>query len=662
MFPVLLILIALICSSGSPAWADKFNFTSYYPAPKGSYYKITLNPQAALRNTLCDLGTFYSNSSDNSNIYFCGKDPLTLLPNYTLFPGIWSLNGNYLTLTDTTNPSAKLVGIGTQSPVFKLTLDNDGGIISDDLTGIFSDLPDLGAGTRLVWYPKKGAFRAGYVSGTEWNDIFIGNNTTAMGAQNSAQANASIIWGGQGNSTMIPTVPSDPPASVIIGGSTNSTHGNLDQILGGSGNTAQENSRVFGQSNFSSSNSTIGGGRENSIPLNNSYSVIAGGYGNNISASYATISGGGKDQAGGVFDFNSIGANSNDSVVSGGTTNNITSNSQSGVISGGRQNTITGNYSTIGGGSSNLLSGNYSTIAGGVANTIPNGDYSVISGGHSNGIVSFYGSIAGGEGNYIEDSAMGAITGGRNNIIIGQNSIVIGGEENSVTGANSLAAGKSMSISGNHSFLWGYSSSALASPLTASDAFIIYSGSMGIRDISPGAKLEINGNSTTDDYLAVTSTTASPPGNIFIIKSGSNRVGVNNNNPLYPMQFGTNTTNGNGANVDAAGNFNSTSTRISKENIKDLSLKDSLNAFYHLVPVRFHYKKDNDEEYLGFIAEDAPDIVAENSRQGMAPAGILAVLTKVIQHQQEILEHQNQETKILQKEISQLKKRLDQKQ
>jgi hypothetical protein len=45
----------------------------------------------------------------------------------------------------------------------------------------------------------------------------------------------------------------------------------------------------------------------------------------------------------------------------------------------------------------------------------------------------------------------------------------------------------------------------------------------------------------------------------------------------------------------------------------------------------------DNEEYLGFIAEDVPELVAMNSRTGLSPMDIVAVLTKVAQEQQKTI-------------------------
>jgi hypothetical protein len=42
-------------------------------------------------------------------------------------------------------------------------------------------IPASGAGVRLMWYPRKGAFRAGRVPGTEWDDASTGSYSVATG-------------------------------------------------------------------------------------------------------------------------------------------------------------------------------------------------------------------------------------------------------------------------------------------------------------------------------------------------------------------------------------------------------------------------------------------------------------------------------------------------
>jgi Head domain of trimeric autotransporter adhesin len=77
------------------------------------------------------------------------------------------------------------------------------GLLSD--TGTFGGTDSLslsGAGTRMFWDPYKAAFRAGYVSGTQWNDTNIGAysaafgyGTTASGSYATASGNGATASG-----------------------------------------------------------------------------------------------------------------------------------------------------------------------------------------------------------------------------------------------------------------------------------------------------------------------------------------------------------------------------------------------------------------------------------------------------------------------------------
>lgn len=83
------------------------------------------------------------------------------------------------------------VGIGTTSPLAKLHL-NNGSVLFDGTTGA---TPTSGAGTRMMWIPAKGAFRAGIVTGTQWNDGSIGLNSVAFGTNTTASGSYSSAFG-----------------------------------------------------------------------------------------------------------------------------------------------------------------------------------------------------------------------------------------------------------------------------------------------------------------------------------------------------------------------------------------------------------------------------------------------------------------------------------
>lgn len=327
------------------------------------------------------------------------------------------------------------------------------------------------------------------------------------------------------------------------------------------------------------------------------------------------------------------------------------------TISGGENNLIEGGYSVISAGKSNTVRGYRSVISSGNTNTVDK-DFAVISGGSDNQITGWFGhysAIAGGRSNVISDPSNGdnnysTIIGGESNTITKNNAVIPGGRNNTASGPYSLSAGRYMNISGTGSFLWGYLSASSA-PVTANYAMMIYNGSMGIRDTNPAAKLEINRNGNEDnDYLQLTSNPAATAGDILKINS-LGQIGVKRTTPGFLLEFG------NGAYVSNTGNFVNASSRDYKENISSLNSSVALETFLKLSPVEYNYKNEPDERYLGFIAEDVPSLVADKNREGLSPLEIAALLTKVIAHQQDILNEQKTARKKLFEEIKELKKR-----
>ncbi len=64
-------------------------------------------------------------------------------------------------------------------------------------SGIFNSgaIPASGAGVRMMFYTRKAAFRAGRVSGTQWNDANIGNYSIALGRDTTASGYGSVALG-----------------------------------------------------------------------------------------------------------------------------------------------------------------------------------------------------------------------------------------------------------------------------------------------------------------------------------------------------------------------------------------------------------------------------------------------------------------------------------
>ncbi len=109
-------------------------------------------------------------------------------------------------------------------------------------------------------------------------------------------------------------------------------------------------------------------------------------------------------------------------------------------------------------------------------------------------------------------------------------------------------------------------------------------------------------------------------------------VGIGASKPSHPLELAS------GAHVTSGGVWTNSSSRDKKENIAPLSAEQAMSALAALAPVRFNYRDERQEDYVGFIAEDVPDLVASRDRNTLSPMDIVAVLTRVVQAQQQKIE------------------------
>jgi hypothetical protein len=82
------------------------------------------------------------------------------------------------------------------------------------------------------------------------------------------------------------------------------------------------------------------------------------------------------------------------------------------------------------------------------------------------------------------------------------------------------------------------------------------------------------------------------------------------------------------------------SSRALKDNIKLLTKEEALDAFDELVPVAFTYKKAPDQQRIGFIAEDVPELAAMKDRKSVDPMNFIGILTKVLQEKSQTIDKQ----------------------
>ncbi len=131
---------------------------------------------------------------------------------------------------------------------------------------------------------------------------------------------------------------------------------------------------------------------------------------------------------------------------------------------------------------------------------------------------------------------------------------------------------------------------------------------------------------------------AYPGGPALTVPDGN--VGIGTITPSYPLHMGS------GAYVTTGGVWTNASSREYKKDIHSLTSEDAMLAFNKLEPVSFKYKTDN-EQHIGFIAEDVPDIVATKDRKGLSPMDVVALLTKVVQEQQKTIAELKDQQRII---------------
>lgn len=117
---------------------------------------------------------------------------------------------------------------------------------------------------------------------------------------------------------------------------------------------------------------------------------------------------------------------------------------------------------------------------------------------------------------------------------------------------------------------------------------------------------------------------------IHIAPSGN--IGIGTTTPTQPIQHSS------GASLTAGGVWQSASSRSAKHDIRELDAADARAALAGLAAVRFRYNAEPNEESLGFIAEDVPELVATSDHKSLSPMDIVAVLTKMVQEQERTIE------------------------
>jgi hypothetical protein len=190
-----------------------------------SFYSYSLTiPDSVLFAYYSDTAKFAFNSSNAVKTAKAGHADTAL---YALksAPIAWKMDGN--TIGSATNAlgttdandlvfktnntemirvsSAGTIQLASTATGFKLAMNGNDGML---LNGTFAagTAINIGSGTRLHWYPKRAAFRAGGITATQWDDANMGDysfatgyNSIASGLYSYASGNSSIASASYGS-------------------------------------------------------------------------------------------------------------------------------------------------------------------------------------------------------------------------------------------------------------------------------------------------------------------------------------------------------------------------------------------------------------------------------------------------------------------------------
>lgn len=429
------------------------------------------------------------------------------------------------------------IGIGTANPECALHIERaglpyaDGGILAKGWYNYGDTLVTQGTGTRLIWHPRKAAFRAGYVSGSQWDKDSIGGYSAAFGASNKAGGLYSTAFGLSNEAS---------GSSSLAGGGYSKATGNYATSLGYLNYASGTYSASFGYYDSVMGVASFAGGfynllmgdyattfgRQNNISgdygttlglynRNSGYCSFAMGYYNNMIGNYS-LAGGYQCYDSGAY---SIAFGYMDSAKASFATTFGSRNVSSGQASFtvGAFNTASG-YAAFAGGYYNKSLGNYATALGNQctatgSSSFASGNHShafnvnsVAMGAHSKSIgansitIGYYDSALNSSsiamGYFSKSKGVVAVAIGQQSMALGDYSLAMGlgdsatsiystaiGTYSKAKGSFSTAVGPYNKALGYGSLALGYQSSAYGSYAIAqgfaSDASGNYSRSMG---------------------------------------------------------------------------------------------------------------------------------------------------------------------------------------
>ncbi|MCX6316317.1 MAG: tail fiber domain-containing protein [Bacteroidetes bacterium] len=139
-----------------------------------------------------------------------------------------------------TSVTAQNVGIGTTTPLARLHVSDSNVVFTAKgfpLPPSPGNPPISGAGSRMMWYADKAAFRTGGITNTQWDKNQTGDFSFATGFNTRASGEAAFAAGGETNaagdySVAMGNLSYSPGLSSIAMGQTSTATGNHSKAIG----------------------------------------------------------------------------------------------------------------------------------------------------------------------------------------------------------------------------------------------------------------------------------------------------------------------------------------------------------------------------------------------------------------------------------------------
>lgn len=174
----------------------------------------------------------------------------------------WQLTPGGAGLNEAYNFGGPGVGRTIIADAGAVTIAGTDGLVSTGALFVGALAPSSGTGVKMVWNPRKAAFRAGITLGTEWDNVNIGNFSTAFGASTTASGETSTAFGNFTSATG--QISTAFGSNTTASGSRSTSFGAFSTALGNS-------STAFGINNIARSfgETVIGIGATNYTPSTN---------------------------------------------------------------------------------------------------------------------------------------------------------------------------------------------------------------------------------------------------------------------------------------------------------------------------------------------------------------------------------------------------------